>query len=167
MAVEIERKFLIKTEEWRTSITKSMRLSQGYLSNNEQASVRIRIQDDDANINIKSMTIGIERQEYEYAIPLPDAELMLHQLCFPPIIEKVRHHVEHEGHLWEIDEFGGENGGLIVAEIELQSVDELFTHPEWLGKEVSAHKRYYNVSLAQYPYSQWSACEKSGENCDE
>ena len=134
MATEIERKFLVASDDWRKLADEGQRLAQGYLIGAAQASVRVRIEGENANLNIKSATLGIHRQEYEYPIPLDEAREMLDNLCEKPIIEKVRYHVKQGKHTWEIDVFEGDNSGLIVAEIELDHADEEFAHPEWLGK---------------------------------
>ncbi len=160
MALEIEHKFLIISDEWRKLVNRSEVFRQGYLSNNPAASVRVRLANDQASLNIKGMTIGTQRPEYEYNIPWQDAVEMLNQLCTPPLIEKTRHFLEFAGKTWEIDEFAGENAGLIVAELELTTVGEYFQKPHWVGKEVSGMERYYNVSLLTYPYSQWTEVEK-------
>ena len=161
MAVEIEHKFLLISDEWRNLVSHSEVVRQGYLSNNPAASVRVRIANDKASLNIKGMTIGIHRPEYEYSIPWQDAVEMLNQLCARPLIEKTRHFLEFAGKTWEIDEFTGENLGLIVAELELTAISEYFQKPTWVGKEVSGIERYYNVSLLTYPYSQWTEAEKT------
>jgi len=155
LAIEIERKFTIKNESWRKQVSKSQRYIQGYLAGNERTSVRIRVAGESANINIKSATLGIFRQEYEYPIPLQDAEKMLADLCEKPVIDKVRHFVNYANKVWEIDEFNGENEGLIVAEIELNNIDEQFELPDWADKDVSDDKRYYNVSLVKHPFKDW------------
>ena len=155
MATEIERKFLIRDDRWRQQADGGQRIAQGYLIGGRDASVRVRIEGDQANLNIKSATLGIYRQEYEYPIPLEDAREMLDNLCEKPVIEKVRYHVSYTGHVWEIDVFEGENAGLVVAEIELDSEDETFEQPDWLGEEVSDDERYYNVSLVNHPYKDW------------
>nr|CAA6800965.1 MAG: Adenylate cyclase [uncultured Thiotrichaceae bacterium] len=160
MATEIEHKFLVVNDGWREQVVRSVAYRQGYLSNAKEASVRIRIAGDVANINVKGMTIGVQRPEYEYPIPLVDANEMLDQLCIRPMIEKTRHFVEHGGKIWEIDEFSGDNAGLIVAEIELEQVGEDFDIPDWAGQDVSGVERYYNVALVCYPYSQWTAEER-------
>ncbi|PIE00399.1 MAG: adenylate cyclase [Thiothrix nivea] len=162
MATEIEHKFLLANEGWRQQIIRSVAYRQGYLSNNKSASVRIRIAGDTANINIKGMTIGVQRSEYEYPVPLADANEMLDQLCLRPLIEKVRHFVEYGGKIWEIDEFGGDNAGLVVAEVELEAVGEDFELPHWAGDDISGIERYYNVALIHYPFSQWTEAEKGG-----
>lgn len=160
MATEIERKFLLVSDEWRALVSRSEAFRQGYLSSSKRASVRVRIADDKATLNIKGMTLGVQRPEYEYAIPLSDATELLDQLCGRPLIEKTRHFVEFGGKLWEIDEFHGDNAGLIVAEVELDASDEVITLPTWAGQDVSHLERYYNVRLTQYPYSQWLAEER-------
>jgi adenylate cyclase len=156
MAIEIEHKFLLANDDWRELVSHSVRYCQGYMSSQPTSSIRIRISDTTAWLNIKSATIGTQRLEYEYEIPLTDANEMLAQLCKKPIIEKVRHFVTYDNKLWEIDEFSGDNAGLIVAEIELNSLNESFKKPSWLGTEVTDDKRYYNNNLAINPYSQWS-----------
>jgi len=156
MGIEIERKFLLKNENWKQTVSSSARIKQGYLAGSDKSSVRIRIEGDKANINIKSMTLAITRQEYEYSIPMADAEKLLQDLCEQPQIEKIRYIVEHEDHKWEIDVFAGDNNGLIVAEIELQNENEIFAIPEWIGDEVSEQLKYYNVNLIKYPFSSWS-----------
>ena len=121
----------------------------------EKASVRVRLEGEQAFINIKSATLGVTRDEYEYAIPTEDAREMLQNLCDKPLISKIRHDVMVGHKKWEIDEFQLENEGLIVAEIELSSLDEAYDLPLWLGQEVSDDKRYYNVCLVKSPYSSW------------
>ncbi len=154
MAIEIERKFLLASDAWRAEVAASERLAQGYLGNAERASVRVRIGAGHAFLNIKSRELGAQRQEFEYEVPLADAEQLL-QLCLPGRIEKIRHHVRHAGMLWEIDEFLGDNAGLVVAEIELDQPEQRFERPAWLGAEVTDDERYYNIALAQRPYALW------------
>jgi len=156
MGTEIERKFLVINDNWRSSVTKSSHYTQGYFATNDKCSIRIRISDDKAELNIKSATLGISRSEYNYTIPLADAEEMLNKLCIRPLIEKTRFHVEYENHLWEIDEFTGDNEGLVVAEIELDTTETEFTKPAWVGDEVSNDVRYYNVCLVEKPFTTWS-----------
>lgn len=155
MAIEIERKFLIKDDSWRDNADAGMDYRQAYLVGSKASSVRVRIEGDKAFLNIKSATLGITRQEYEYSIPMDDAMAMLHDLCEQPIIEKTRYHLMYERHEWEIDEFKGENAGLLVAEIELNDEGAEFGRPGWLGEEVSDDSRYYNVSLVKNPYKNW------------
>lgn len=157
MPVEIERKFLLRSDAWRTQVERSQPMRQGYLATpGGKASVRVRVEGQLANLNIKAAVLGNQRAEYEYNIPLQHAEEMIESLC-SKIIVKTRHHVRHDGMLWEIDEFHGDNAGLLVAEIELESVDQSFTKPQWLGNEVTDQKRYYNHSLSEHPYRTWNA----------
>ena len=155
MATEIERKFLVRNDRWRARASRQQRVVQGYLANTDRGSIRIRLYADSASINIKSMTLGVTRSEFDYPIPVEDAELMLRTLCMKPLIEKTRFYVVHEGHTWEIDEFQGDNAGLVVAEIELHDKSETFSRPDWLGVEVSDDPRYYNVCLVERPFSTW------------
>lgn len=160
--IEIERKFLVADDSWRARVSRSERMAQGYLAGPPAArcSVRVRVSGADAFLNIKSATLGVQRDEYEYAIPLGDAERMLATLAGARV-EKVRHYVDVEGHRFEIDEFLGENAGLVVAEIELDRVDAEFPRPAWLGDEVTDLARYYNFNLAAHPYSRWSGDERN------
>jgi adenylate cyclase len=165
MGTEIERKFLLASEDWRRSVARSERLVQGYLTrtgHGAPCSVRVRIGGDQAWLNIKSAISGVERREYEYAVPCADAEAMLREFC-DGVIEKVRHHVPHGGRTFEVDEFFGDNAGLVVAELELEAADASFERPAWLGPEVSDRPRYYNLHLLDHPYSQWSAAERAGD----
>lgn len=155
MATEIERKFLPIDDSWRKDVSHAQAMRQGYLGG-ENCSVRVRIAGDEAALNIKSLSIGISRSEFEYAIPVADAQALL-ALATGPLVEKTRHYLEFEGHLWEIDEFSGDNAGLVVAEIELDSLDATFVRPAWLGREVTDDARYYNLNLMREPYSRWSA----------
>lgn len=160
MAIEIERKFLLRDQSWRLNADAGTVMRQGYLSNNSKSSIRVRIEDERANLNIKSSTPGTVRSEYEYVIPLSDAEELLAALCHDSIIEKIRYHVEFSGFIWELDVFSGANSGLVVAEIELRELSQDFPRPSWLGREVSDQIRYYNSHLAGYPYCDWSKAEK-------
>ena len=155
MAIEIEKKFLVCNDNWLKFATKSIAYVQGYFSTNEACSIRIRISEDKASLNIKSATLGITRSEYDYPVPVEDAQEMLRTLCNKPLIEKTRYTVPVDHHLWEIDVFSGENKGLVVAEIELESVDDSITLPDWIGEEVSHDPRYYNVCLVEHPYKDW------------
>jgi len=155
MAIEIEHKFLLRNNDWRQNITRSTQYQQGYLSSKASSSIRIRISDEKAWLNIKSATIGTHRHEYEYEIPLQDANEIINTLCSKPIIKKTRYIVINDTNTWEIDEFHEENKGLIIAEIELKEIGELFLKPHWLGEEVTQDSRYYNNNLAIRPYSEW------------
>jgi adenylate cyclase len=167
MATEIERKFLLTSDAWRKAVGRSQRMKQGYLTSTGASartacSVRVRIAGDMAWLNIKSAMAGIERREYEYAIPLVDAESMLGEFC-DGVVGKIRHYVPYGGRIFEVDEFLGDNAGLIVAELELEAATAQFERPAWLGREVSDKPRYYNLHLLDHPYSHWSAAERDGE----
>lgn len=155
MAIEIERKFLIKNDSWRASADAGRKMRQGYFAGPQRASIRVRIEGDSANINIKSAEMGVKRQEFEYPVPIADAEQMLNSLCEFPQVQKTRYRVTHQDHVWEIDIFEADNQGLIVAEVELEAEDEDFALPPWVGEEVSDQPRYYNVSLINHPYKDW------------
>ncbi len=155
MAVEIERKFLVVNEQWRTSADDGVRYLQGYLATTQSCSIRARVGGDKAWLNIKGATVGASRLEFEYAVPVADAEAILANLCATSV-EKTRYRVFHAEHLWEVDVFAGENAGLVVAEIELKSEDERFARPPWIGADVTAERRYYNACLAEQPFSGWS-----------
>jgi len=159
MGIEIERKFLMKNDEWKAHVTETHVIKQGYLQSglddSQKSSVRIRISNKLANINVKSVELTMIRQEFEYDIPLHDAEQMLTTLCSGVVIEKTRYYVPYGSHLWEIDIFEGENKGLQMAEIELLDLDEKFELPDWIGDEVSDDKRYYNIYLLKHPYPEW------------
>ena len=152
MAREIERKFLIKGSAWRRA--EAMRLRQGYLSSAQGRTVRVRTVGDKAYWTIKGMAVGATRLEFEYEIPCEDAKELLN-ICEIPLIEKDRYRVEEGGVVWEIDEFLWENRGLIVAEVELESEDQAFTKPDWVGKEVTGDPRYFNSNLIKKPYTKW------------
>ncbi len=155
MAKEIEHKFLILNDDWRKDADEGLHMVQAYMGSNEKSSIRIRIIGDSANLNIKSKTIGIQRSEYEYDIPVDEAKEMLESLCDRPFIEKTRFHVNYGGHEWEIDVFSGDNEGLVVAELEVSSVEEKFTLPDWVGEDVSNDPKYYNICLITHPYKDW------------
>lgn len=157
MPIEIERKFLLLDDSWRAQVVRSERLVQGYLGG-QRCSVRVRIEGNRANLNIKSRVAGRARSEYEYPIPLADAEALLGEFC-EGAIDKTRHHVPFGGKLFEIDEFAGANAGLVVCEIELDSIDETFERPAWLGTEVTDDVRYYNAALVEHPWGTWKSAE--------
>ena len=156
MAIEIERKFLTASDAWRARVERSTEMRQGYFCNTDRASLRVRVAGDKAAIGIKSMTRALRRNEYEYPVPLEEAMHMLDRMCQPAIIHKTRHYLHYQGHLWEIDEFHGDNAGLVVAEIELSHEDEAFVRPQWLGAEVSDDPRYLNFALARHPFKDWT-----------
>ena len=155
MAYEIERKFLVTSDAWRTDVIIRKHLCQFYLSVSGPSSVRVRISDNaNARLTIKSVEAGMRRSEFEYAIPLDDAESM-RSLAVGSIIEKTRHIVPAGDLHWEIDEFEGPNHGLVIAEIELPSVGHSIEHPNWLGEEITDNRRYYNAALALRPFKTW------------
>ena len=167
MPIEIERKFLVTGDGWRQAAYKSVPMAQGYINDQaamdgglQRASVRVRISGEGAFLNLKSRDLGASRQEFDYPIPAGDARALL-ALCVGGTIDKRRHYVNHAGHVWEVDEFLGDNAGLVVAELELESVGEAFEKPAWAGVEVTELARYYNLALASRPYSQWSENERS------
>ncbi|MEO5342286.1 MAG: CYTH domain-containing protein [Gammaproteobacteria bacterium SHHR-1] len=155
MAIEIERKFRVQGDGWRSDVISSSPMRQGYLNNGGNTSLRVRISGDRANINIKSGGIGIRRLEYEYEIPLQDGLEMLAELAQGALVEKTRHKVRCGNHIWDLDVFEGANAGLVVAEVELDAEDEVFHKPDWAGQEVSDDPRYYNVNLIENPYCNW------------
>ena len=152
MATEIERKFLVTGDAWKQG--SGVHYSQAYLSRDKDRTVRVRIAGDRAFITVKGATKGASRAEFEYEIPVADAEQML-RIALNPIIQKIRREIEHEGSRWEVDEFLADNAGLVVAEIELESEDQAFSRPPWLGREVTHDPRYFNANLASHPYSEW------------
>ncbi|MDG1481749.1 MAG: CYTH domain-containing protein [Myxococcota bacterium] len=153
MGTEIERKFLIASDDWRRA-GEGERFQQGYLSVEPERTVRVRLAGERAQLTIKGRTVGATRPEFEYDIPVEDARQLL-SLCIPPLIEKTRYRLSSGGHLWEIDEFHGVNAGLVVAEVELESEDEEVVLPDWVGAEVTEQPAYYNANLTQRPYSTW------------
>lgn len=155
MALEIERKFLLASDAWRAMARSRQLMRQGYLTGGSRCSVRARIAGDQAWLNIKAKRSGMTRVEFEYPIPVDDADEILSDLCEGPLVEKYRHEVRVGDHVWEIDEFVGDNAGLIVAEIELGSEQEHFERPSWLGAEVTDDQRYYNFNLVKQPYREW------------
>ncbi len=154
MAKEIERKFLVASEDWR-ALARGTRYRQGYLSTVKKRTVRVRTIDNKGFLTVKGVTVGATRSEYEYEIPAADADEMLNDLCEKPIIEKNRYKIPLGGVTWEVDEFLGVNDGLIVAEVELQSEDQPFPKPDWIGEEVTSDPKYFNANLIARPFSTW------------
>lgn len=152
MGIEIERKFLVVGTDWKAVAGVQMR--QGYLNRDKSRTVRVRVAGDAAFLTVKGLSRGATRAEFEYAIPLADAQQLL-ALCDGPLIEKTRYVIPYQGTTWEVDEFLGDNAGLVVAEVELFSEDQPFARPPWLGAEVTHDARYFNSSLASVPYCQW------------
>ena len=154
MAKEIERKFLVRGDAWR-ALAEGTRYRQGYLNSAEERTVRIRTVGDQGFLTIKGITVGATRTEYEYPIPLADCNAMLDSLAERPLIEKTRYKIHKDGLTWEVDEFFGDNQGLIFAEVELQSEDQTFSKPEWIDVEVTGDPRYFNANLMKHPYTRW------------
>lgn len=154
MAKEIERKFLVTGDPWRTAASQ-VTYRQGYLSSHPDRTVRVRTDGRKAKLTIKGLTRGATRDEFEYDVPLADAEAMLDRLCERPLIEKTRYLVPHDGRTWEIDVFEGENLGLVVAEVELDSEHQSVTLPPWVGREVTDDPRYFNANLIKNPFKNW------------
>ncbi len=168
MTREIERKFLLKNDDWKALAHQKTHFAQGYLNDifegGAKSSIRVRIEGEKANMNIKSLEIGLSRDEYEYEIPLAEGQKILATLAVGPVIEKNRYLVKVGQHTWEIDEFLGANLGLTVAEVEMASEQEQIEIPSWAGQEVTNATRYYNVSLSKHPFKDWSLDEKGGKN---
>ena len=160
MGKEIERKFLVKQDGWRRNATPA-RYRQGYLSLDQERIVRVRTVLHEVSgeakgyVTIKGKTVGAGRAEYEYEIPVHDAQELLDNLCRQPLIEKIRYRLPQGALTWEIDEFLGENAGLVVAEIELEDADQPFESPDWVGEDVTDDPRYSNASLVDNPYAHW------------
>lgn len=154
MGKEIERKYLVNVAAW-TPQGEGKYYKQGYLNSQKERVVRVRIAGDKGQLTIKGLTTGVTRAEFEYIIPVPEADLMLDNLCEKPLIEKHRHKEVHGGKTWEIDVFHGENEGLVVAEVELASEDEAIQLPPFVGAEVSSDPRYFNSNLLKNPYKNW------------
>ena len=154
MAKEIERKFLVKGDAWR-SLAEGVSYRQGYLNSQKERTVRIRTVGEKAYLTVKGPTRGVTRTEFEYEIPYEDCLAMLEELAEKPIIEKKRYRIPAGSYVWEVDEFFGVNEGLPFAEIELPSEDAVFEKPDWIGEEVSGDPRYFNSSLVANPYSVW------------
>lgn len=153
--IEIERKFLVRSSAYRGEALRKAYIAQGFLSTDPDRTVRVRIKGDKGVLTVKGRSnhAGTTRKEWEYEIPRKDAVAML-ELC-PVVIEKNRYEILVGPHLFEVDEFEGQNAGLVVAEVELSHEGEQFERPEWLGKEVTGQVRYYNAQLALAPYSTW------------
>jgi adenylate cyclase len=159
MPVEIERKFLVRGDAWRGAGV-GQRIRQGYLSREDGTTVRVRRAGTRACITIKGAADGPARPEYEYEIPCDHAEEMLQGLCHKPLIEKTRYRVDHGGATWQVDEFAGDNDGLVLAEIELRDAAQSFDLPDWVGAEVTDDRRYRNASLARHPVRLWPRAPK-------
>lgn len=162
MATEIEHKYIVTSDEFRDSCAEQHYFMQGYLTTDKRCVVRVRIVEDKAYLTIKGENRGATRPEYEIAIDVDMARSMLKDMCVTPIIEKTRYIYIYQGHRWEIDCFHGANEGLIIAEIELNSEEDNYKCPAFIGRNVTGIARYYNSNLAQRPYSMWSETERNG-----
>ncbi|KKD39210.1 MAG: CYTH domain-containing protein [Limnoraphis robusta] len=154
MGIEIERKFLVKDDRWR-SLATGILYCQGYISSENGRTVRVRIIGNQGYLTIKGAGTSLVRSEFEYVIPVEDAEEMLQTLCDRPFIEKKRHKISFGNLIWEVDEFLGDNQGLIIAEVELSDPNQIIEIPDWISEEVSHDPRYYNSNLVKNPYRQW------------
>jgi len=159
MAKETERRFLVKSDEWRSSANGGVHYLQGYLTTDPERNVRIRIGDDAASLTIKGAADGFTRPEFEYSVPLNDAE-DIKKLCLEPILEKTRYTIQCNGLTWEVDEYDGENKGLVLAEVETHSDAAVKHVPTWVGEDISSDERYQNINLVEHPFSRWSDKEK-------
>ncbi len=153
MAVEIERKFLVISNDWKPAVVDSKVCRQGYLVTDAHKTVRIRVMGDEGYLTVKGATDGFSRMEFEYEIDLADAQYML--LLCDQLVEKTRHYIEHDGLTWELDVFEGLNAGLVMAEVELESETQTFEKPNWAGEEVSGDERYFNGYLSKHPFTRW------------
>ncbi len=154
MGKEIERKFLVKGDAWR-ALGQGSPFRQGFLSTVKERVVRVRLAGAKDTLTVKGLTRGVSKLEFEYEIPPEDAGQLLDELCEHPLIDKTRYRIDHEGLVWEVDEFHGDNQGLVVAEVELADEDQEISLPPWIGEEVSGDPRYFNSNLVAHPYSRW------------
>ncbi len=155
MGKEIERKFLVRGESWRREASDRTEIRQGYLNLDPERTVRVRLAGGEGFLTVKGRPMGLVRSEFEYPLPAADAREMLSSLCLQPLIEKIRWRVMRGGVCWDIDEFSGENSGLVLAEVELDEEDARIEIPDWAGEEVSFDPRYANASLVHHPFSRW------------
>jgi adenylate cyclase len=158
MATEIERKFLVTGEGWRSLGTGQL-YCQGYIPTQGNQTVRVRIVGTQGYLTLKGPAVGITRPEFEYPIPLEDAQTLLTTLCEPPLIDKIRYRIPWGDRVWEVDEFKGDNAGLILAEVELEYEGQPLDVPEWIGAEVTGDPRYYNARLVKSPFKLWGKGE--------
>ena len=155
MKREIERRFLVRGDAWRRQILDRELLRQGYLADDDKKVIRVRLFETKGVLSIKQSAGGLARNEFEYDIPLKEARHLLEEMRLGFVVEKLRHRLRHGGKIWEVDEFLGDNAGLVVAEIELEKEQEPFERPPWLGKEISGERRFSNAALARHPFARW------------
>ncbi len=153
MAVEIERRFKVNGDSWR-GLAEGVRYRQGYLSVEKERTVRVRVVGEQAWLTLKGQISDISRHEFEYAIPVAEAQTIMDAMC-PMLVDKLRYRIAFGGFIWEVDEFFGENAGLVLAEIELPSEETAFDKPEWIGEEVTFDGRFTNAYLSKHPYTRW------------
>ncbi len=151
---EIERKFLVRSDDWK-GISQGILFRQGYLSTEPGRTVRVRLEGEEGKLTIKAQKQNGAGDEFEYDIPGNEAAYLIDHLCLKPSIEKMRYKISYKGNTWEVDEFFNENLGLILAEIELESIDQEFEKPEWIGEDVTEDSRYKNANLVKNPFSRW------------
>ncbi len=156
MPQEIERKYLVTSDAWREGAV-GERYRQGYLGTDKERTVRVRVAGDAGFLTVKGISVGVARAEYEYPIPREHAEEMLDRLCLRPLVEKTRYRIRCGELTWEVDDFTGENAGLVVAEVELTDEHQAIALPPWVGREVTDDPRYFNANLVARPYSTWRA----------
>jgi len=155
MGKEIERKFIVKKDIYKKLCTGKL-YKQGYLNSNPDRTIRVRLVGNKGFLTLKNKGNGLTRDEFEYEIPFEDAEEILENMCKKPLIEKTRYIYTYMEHTWEIDEFHGDNEGLVIAELELTSEDERFNMPDWIGEEVTFDYKYTNSNLINKPYKHWN-----------
>ncbi len=151
---EIEYKFKVISNDWKKNAT-GVYYKQGYLSLDCGRTVRVRLEGDNAKLTIKGQKTGPSGEEFEYEIPFEDAVDILENLCFKPMVEKKRYKVNYDGFTWDVDEFLGENKGLVIAEIELERIDQVFNKPAWVGENVTGDPKYKNANLVRNPFKNW------------
>jgi CYTH domain-containing protein len=156
MGVEIERKFLVLGTDWKAGLS-GTEYRQGYLTSDPERTVRVRLAGELGYLTIKGASVGASRLEFEYLIPAEDAVQMLERLCRKPLIDKIRYRVPHAGMVWDVDEFFGDNAGLVLAEIELEHEGQAVELPHWVGEEVTGDSRFYNAYLSEHPLASWPA----------
>ena len=155
MGLEIERKFLVTNDDYKKEARSRIWIRQGFLTDDLKRAVRVRIVGDNAFITIKGKNVGAARHEFEYPVDKADAKIMIEEICIAPVLSKYRYLVDLDGLTWEVDEFKGENEGLVIAEVELPKLGHKLVLPVWAGREVTHDKRYYNASLVRSPYRKW------------
>ncbi|MHB1543662.1 MAG: CYTH domain-containing protein [Gammaproteobacteria bacterium] len=160
MKLEIERKFRVRSDEWRAFATREIPIRQGYIAHGPHLVVRVRLTDTDARLTVKAEAAGLVREEFEFEMKPSDAQRLLDGHVNGCVIEKKRYVIPDSGLIWEIDVFEGYNQGLVIAEVELESEGQVFKRPQWIGNEITGEQRFYNNSLAKHPFTVWSERER-------